>query len=338
MKRYSKVFIVLLVVIFTLSSLVGCGSKDIEPTNTNPSEEAAQEEIKWPEKTIQMTVPYNAGGDTDIYARIAAKYLEKELGQTIVIINMAGASGMTAATKIMSDRPDGYNVLFKHTAGLITEATGLADFSYTEDFDIGGTIVEDSTYTVVVRKDSGFETLQDMVDYAKANPGKLTYSTVHGSVTHYVSVQLEKAAGIDIKELDVGSSNSDRIAAFLGKQVDVLTVNYATIKDYIESGDFIVMGILSEERVPTLPNVPTFVEQGYDVTAIKTYSYSFSKGTDPAIIEKFDEALGKISQNEEFQKEIESFFGVVKYMNPTETYNSEKEMIQYIKTVMEGAL
>ena len=338
MKKFSKMAILVWAIVFGLTALVGCTSKAPEPSNANSSEQAAQGEIKWPEKTIQVTVPYNAGGDTDIYARLAAKYLEKELGKTIVIINTVGASGMTAARKIMGDKPDGYNVLFKHTAGLITEATGLADFSYTEDFAIGGTIVEDSTFTVVVHKDSGFKTLQDMVDYAKANPGKLTYSTVHGSVTHYVSTQLEEAASIDIKELDVGSSNSDRIAAFLGKQVDVLTVNYATIKDYIASGDFIVMGILSEERVPTLPNIPTFVEQGYDVTAIKTYSYSFPKGTDPAIVEKFDAALAKISQNPEFQKEVESFFGVVKYMNPTETYNSEKEMVQYIKTVMEGAL
>ncbi|WZL73062.1 tripartite tricarboxylate transporter substrate binding protein [Clostridiaceae bacterium 35-E11] len=338
MKRFSKLSIVLLVMIFTLSSLVGCTSKTPEPTQANPSEEADQGGIIWPEKTIQVTVPYNAGGDTDLYARTAAKYLEKELGETIVVVNTAGASGMNAAHQVMDSKADGYNLLFRHTAQLITQATGLADLSYTDDMDIAGTAIEDNTYTLVVRKDSGFKNLKDLVEYAKANPNKLTYSNVHGSVTHYASIQMKEEMGIEFKDLDVGSSSADRTAAFMGGQVDMLIANYITLKDYIESGEFIVMGILAEERVPALPEVPTLKEQGYHVVTEKVYTFAFPKGTDKAIVEKFNTALKKVSENPEFKKEVESFYGAVKFRSIEETYDFETKLVEKMRNAMKDTL
>ena len=336
-----------LLIIFMLG-LTACGSNTSQSSNENTgsntqteskasTEQAATPEntdIVWPEKTIQITVPYNAGGDTDLYCRTAAKYLEKELGQTIIIVNTSGASGMTAAHQVMDSKADGYNIFFRHTAQLITQATGMADLSYTDDMALAGSAIEDSTYTLVVRKDSGFNNLEDLIAYAKANPGKLTYSNVYGSVTHYVSNRMKETMGIDFKDLDVGSSSSDRTAAFLGGQVDMLVANYITIKDYIDSDQFVVLGILSEERVPALPEVPTMVEQGYDVVSQKIYTFAFPKDTDQAIVDKFNNALESISQNQEFIDEVEAFYGMVKFRSNVDIYTLETSLVEDYAKVM----
>ena len=304
------------------------------PESTSPAESApAAEEstddgIAWPEKTVQVTVPYNAGGDTDIYCRTTVKYLEKVLGQSMIVINTSGAGGMNAAHAVMDSKPDGYSVLMRHTAQLITEATGMADLSYTEDMDIAGTAIKDNTYTLVVRKDSGFKTLDDLVKYAKANPNKLTFSNVYGSATHQVSIQMKREMGIEYKDLDVGSSSADRIAAFLGGQVDMLVANYATMKDFIDTGDFIALGIMDEERNAGIPDLPTFVEQGYNVVSQKIYTFAFPKGTDPKIVQKFSDALKVVSEDPEFQKEIKGFYGTVLYRNAQETHDLEAELVK----------
>lgn len=332
---FKKGILVMLAVLLVFGT--AC-SKGEEPAAASGQSGAASDSEAWPSKTIQVTVPYNAGGDTDLYCRTITDFLQDALGETIIVVNTSGASGMNAAHAVMDTKPDGYNVLFRHTAQLITEATGLADLSYTEDMELAGTAVEDSTYTLVVRKDAGFENAQDLVDYAKANPHELTFSNVHGSVTHYVSVQMKEAMGIDFKDLDVGSSSADRTAAFLGGQVDMLVANYAMLEDYIATGEVVVMGILADERVESLPEVPTLKEQGYDVVSQKVYTFAFPKGTDKAITEKFNSALEEISKDPEFKKKISAFYGSVKFRDIDETYSFEKELVEKMRVAMEDVL
>jgi tripartite-type tricarboxylate transporter receptor subunit TctC len=292
----------------------------------------------WPAKTVTITIPYAAGGDTDIYARLTAKFLSEKFGKPFIIVNMTGGSGIVSAKYVMSQKPDGYNALFNHTASLVQEVTGLADFSYTYDFANVGTVALDETYTLVVRKDSGWKTLKDMIAYAKANPGKVTYSQVFGSATHMVSVQMEQSMGIQMNKIDVGSSAADRTAAFMGKQVDLLVVNYINIKDYVANGDFIALGICATKRNPAIPNVPTFIEQGYQVVNRKLYEVKLPKGTDPAIVEKFSAALKEITAKPEFNAELTKFFAESFYRDPEQTGREDQADIKEIRELMGDAL
>jgi len=342
-KKGLAIFLTLIMLMLSACGNSTDGADSTKGSETTPSSEASKEAdasaddgIAWPEKTIQVTVPYNAGGDTDIYCRTTLKYLEKVLGQTMIVINTSGAGGMNAAHSVMDSKADGYSILMRHTAQLITEATGMADLSYTEDMDIAGTAIKDNTYTLVVRKDSGFKTLDDVVKYAKENPNKLTFSNVYGSATHQVSIQMKREMGIEYKDLDVGSSSSDRIAAFLGGQVDMLVANYVTMKDFIDNGDFIALGIMDEERNEGIPDVPTFVEQGYNVVSQKVYTFAFPKGTDPEIIQKFSDALKVVSEDPEFQEEIKGFYGTVVYKNAQETHDLEVELVKQFSEDMAG--
>lgn len=250
---------------------------------------------EWPSGTVNVVLLYGAGGDTDTYCRQLFQRVSKVTGQTFVVINQQGGSGIVAAMDVMNKPNDGYTLLFNHTgAALVQEATGMVDFSYTKDFENCCTVVIDETYSLVAISpegeyksySKGWKTLADMIDYAKKNPGKVRYSTVFGSTTEYVGTMLERQAGVEFANINVGTSGGERMAAMLGGQVDILAANYMQVKDYIEKGDLVCLAVMSKQRVPGI-DYPTFTELGYDkVVTAKKYEVKFPKGTDKAIVSK----------------------------------------------------
>ncbi len=250
---------------------------------------------EWPSGTVNVVLPYGAGGDTDTYCRQLFQRVSKVTGQTFVVINQQGGSGIVAAMDVMNKPNDGYTLLFNHTgAALVQEATGMVDFSYTKDFENCCTVAIDETYSLVAISpegeyksySKGWKTLADMIDYAKKNPGKVRYSTVFGSTTEYVGTMLERQAGVEFDNINVGTSGGERMAAMLGGQVDILAANYMQVKDYIEKGDLVCLAVMSKQRVPGI-DYPTFTELGYDkVVTAKKYEVKFPKGTDKAIVSK----------------------------------------------------
>lgn len=316
-----KLFSLLLTVILIFTA---CGEKG------NDSQQSGGD-VNWPTKTVTITLPYNTGGDTDTYARLMARKLEEKFGQTFVVVNMTGGSGIVAAKTIMAAKPDGYNILFNHTgASLVQEATGTADFSYTDDFANVATIAQDNTYVLVAKKGK-WENLEDMIAYAKANPGKVRYSQVHGSVTHYVASKLEDTMGIELNKLDVGTGAAERLAAFMGDQVDLLAVNYINIRDYVEKGDFIILGVFSDERNKGMEAFPTFKEQGYDIVSSKNYEIKFPKGTDEKIVQKLSQAIKEITEDKDFIEQLEKYYAIPFYRDAETTNREDKEEVNRLK-------
>lgn len=305
----------------TLSAvaLAGCGG---DKAGSTEKAGGASGDVKWPTKTVTVNVPYNAGGDTDTYARLMGMKLEQKLGQTFVVVNMTGGSGIVAAKTTMAEKPNGYTILFNHTgASLVQEATGAADFSYTNDFTNVATIAQDNTYVLVAKKDK-YANLEAMIADAKANPDKVRYSQVYGSVTHYVSSKMEELMGIRLNKLDVGAGAAERLSAFMGGQVDLLAANYINVRDYVEKGDFTVLGVFSAERVAGMDSIPTFKEQGYDIVTAKNYELKFPKGTDAAIVEKLSAAVKEVSEDPEFKEQLAKYYAVPFYRD-AETMSKE---------------
>lgn len=330
MKKALAIFLSLMI---ACTLLAGCGGGSASaPAGNDSAKSESGGSTDWPSGTVSVTLPYSAGGDTDTYCRALFQRVQEKIGGTFVVTNLTGGSGMVAAMDVMSKPADGSTLLFNHTgASLVQEAMGSTSFSYTDDFANCCTVAIDETYAMVAiapdgqykQYSHGWNNLEDMLKEAKEKPGTVRYSTVFGSTTEYVGKMLENQAGVSFDNIDVGTSSGDRLAAMLGGQVDILAANYMNVKDYIENGDLICLGVMSAERVEGI-DYPTFAEQGYDkVVSAKKYEIKFPKGTDQAIIDKLAETCKDIVENDASFAETLATYYAQPYFRDAAQMNTE---------------
>ncbi len=270
----------------------------------------------YPTKAIQVVVPAGAGGDTDLNCRILAKYLEKELGQPVVIVNVNGAGGSLGSRKVKDSAADGYTALFFHPSMFLNKIMGLVDYSF-GDFENAGVAVIDDTNIFVVNGASPYKDLKDVVSAAKANPGKIKFATETGGFTHMQVLAFEKEADINLNVVDVGSA-AQKIVALLGRQVEVIGISYGIIKDYVKAGKFRVVGVMAEKTNPLIPEVKTFREQGVDMAFPKFFYYLFPKGTPKAVVDKFSAAVAKVTADPALKAELNNVMVSPVYMAPAD--------------------
>lgn len=299
------------------------------------SSTATGEKNGYPSKPIEIVVPAGAGGDTDLNTRTLAKYLEKELGTSLVVSNVTGSGGTVGVSKVLDATPDGHTVLAFHNSMLLNNIYGLSDQSI-EDFKFAGTGVLDQANTFVVSKDSEFKTLEELIEYAKANPKKVTVATEMGSMTYIQVMEFQQKTGVELNIVDIGGA-SDKLTALLGGRVDIFPTSLGFVKSYLDSGDFVSLGILAEERLESAPDVPTFKEQGVDMTIDKVFYWGFPKDTPDEVVQTFSEAMEKVVANEEFQEEISQYWVEPVYLNSEETYTKLQELYDHYETIKNTA-
>ena len=335
MKKTTKAILAILMTsVLAMTGCSGASQSGAKPEAQADGANAAADGsgLDWPKETITITVPYSAGGDTDTYCRQMSNLMSKKLGTNVVVVNTTGGAGVVAASSVMAAKNDGYNLLFHHTGVMLTqEAAGSNQFSFLDDFEVVGSIARDDTYALIAKAGSEWTTLEDMISWAKANPGKLKYSITFNGATHAVAEQMERTMGIEMDKIDVGSSTADRLTAFMANQCDVLVVNYMNIADYIENGDFVVLGICAEERLKGLEDFPTLKEQGYDVVQPKIYEVRAPKGTDPAIISKLSECMKEIAEAPEFQEILTTYYAEAFYQNGEDTIAADRAEVEEMK-------
>jgi tripartite-type tricarboxylate transporter receptor subunit TctC len=306
----------LLLVFMTLfvMALAGCSSQGeqqqatTETSDTSASTETAAAVEEWPTQPVEIVVPFNAGGDTDFHARTYAKYLEPILGQPVVVVNVSGANGSAGTIQVRDSDPDGYTALFFHDSMLMNKVVGVTDFAQ-ESLDVVAAGVMDNSYILAVNANSPYQSLDDLIQAAKEAPGDITYASSVGGYTYYVGRQIEELTGVDFNIVDAGGG-TDRNAALLAGKIDTNVNPYGVMKPYIDSGDFRVLAVFSEARSSLFPDVPTAVEQGYNIIAQRAYFLSFPKGTDQAIIDKMAAAMEEVSQMPEYAEDIKTAYCV----------------------------
>lgn len=316
-----------------LMSCIGCssGNESASSSASAADNSSNTSSTDWPQKTLQIIVPFSAGGDTDFHARLYAKYLGDILGQNIIVTNVNGSNGATGSTQVKDASPDGYTALFFHDSMLMNKVVGVSDFDHTAfDLCCGGVV--DTSYILAVNASSPYKTLDDLVGAAKNDPGNVTYASSVGGYTYYVGCLLEKLAGISFNKVDAGGG-SERNAALLAKKIDTNVNPYGVMKPYIDSGDFRVLCVFSDERSDLYPDVPTAKEQGYDLTAQRVYFLAFPKGTDPAVIEKMNDAMKQVSEMPEYKEAVEKSYCISpNFMNTQDTKSYfDKTMDQFMQ-------
>ena len=172
-----------------------------------------------PTSTVSIIIPAGAGGDTDLTARVFAQYAKEMTGVDFIVVNASGAAGSIAANQVLSAAPDGLTVLYGHNLVNVANVAGVTDYNYTA-FKLGPTFAKNPANQLFVNPEK-YDSLEAFIEAAKANPGKLKACTEVGAYTYYLILAFEKAAGIDLDIVDVGSA-SDKVVAMLSKQVDVM--------------------------------------------------------------------------------------------------------------------
>ena len=267
--------------------------------------------LDWPKKAIQVIVPYNPGGDTDFNARTYAKYLEKELGQPVVVVNVSGVGGTLGSRKAKDASPDGYTVLFYHTAMIVNQVTEMVSYGV-EDFELSCIAAMSPGNVIAVNAKSPWTTLKELVDDSIKRPGKIKFAADIGGTTYVLAMQFLDA-GAKFNVVDAGSSTA-RNAALKGGQIDVVPNPYGPTKPFLQSGDFRALGVTNEKRHPRFPDIPTCKEQGYDVALEIYYFFAFPKGTPKPIVEKFSSAIKKIcTTNQEYAQDIAKAYDQVPF-------------------------
>jgi len=216
---------------------------------------------EYPERPITVVVPYGPGGSSDTGSRIVMKYVEKYIGQPIVIKNVAGAAGSVGSRGLLDSKPDGYTLLYNHLTLLTAYHTGTADFTW----DSFTPICQISKFieALTVHGDSKWDTVYDLVEDAKAHPGEIKWGLNVGAGLHFAYAEFTSATGTEFRIVP-GGGDADQTTKLLGEHIDVATPWEGVAKQYYDVGELKCLGVMADERTLLLPDTLTLKEQGID--------------------------------------------------------------------------
>ena len=313
MKKILSVILAVLV-IFTLSA---CGTSQTPQTSvtpTQPASEPTKAPVNYPTKDITYVVPYSAGGSSDQMARVIAKYAPKYLGVNMVIENIPGGAGNVGLVQFAGYKKDGYSIASANTTMNLQPIYGTTEYDYIEIFEPIALVVS-IPIAIAVPANSPFQTIEELIEYAKANPGKLQYGHAGiGSITHVTAELFAMSADIKMTQVPFGSGN-DALTALLGGHIDIDVASLSEVLSHHESGTVRILAMCTDVQVG---DIPTLVSKGYDVDMKVTQGVCTHKGVDPEIIKILDEGFRGICTDPEFISELESLGMDVEYLGAAE--------------------
>lgn len=265
----------------------------------------------YPERPIKMIVPWAAGGDTDSIYRVFAPLLQKELGQPVVVANVGGASGTVGEREAAKAAADGYTIFAPHDYIHSVYYAGLTDIKYDKAFE-PVCLVASTPSVITSSAKMPWKNFKEMVEDAKANPGKITVGASLGSTSQYSMALMAKAAGIKFKYVPYDGT-AKRMNALLGGHIDLGDSNL-TQKSKVEAGLLKFLAIMSEKRSPELPDVPTLKELGYDVEYAVNRGIMVPKGTPAEIKAKLESACAAAAKDPSFAKAMKLQGTEVRYL------------------------
>jgi tripartite-type tricarboxylate transporter receptor subunit TctC len=265
----------------------------------------AQAADAWPTKPVKIVVPFNAGGATDVVARLLAQKLSEAWGQGVVVDNRAGAGGNIGADVVAKSPPDGYTLLM--TSGSIVTAN---PFMYkTMTFDpakdlVAITDVASGPQVIAVNNNVPFKTLGELIAYAKKNPGKVNFGSAGvGTQTHLAGENLAAAAHIDITHVPY-KGESAALTDLMGGQIQMVPSNLGAAINFVKQGSIRALAVTSQQRSPELPDVPSAAETipGFENTG--WFGLMAPAGTPKEIVDRIYRDSAKILKAPEFREAL----------------------------------
>lgn len=259
-------------------------------------------DAKYPQKPVEVIVPFGAGGGADISVRILSKYAEKHLGQRIIVNNVTGGSGTIGFTQLSKAKPDGYTIgYFGNTTsndkllfeGIEYEADSFAPIlHYAAD-----------PHIIVASKKSGITSLEELVEAAKANPGTISYGVGGAWTSHdFLRIALEKETGIELNRM-VYQGGAEANNAVAGGDCDIAVPFVSEALAQIDAGNVVPLAITSDKRYELTPDIPTAIESGINFTHTMWRGIVAPKGTPEEVIKTIEDAYKKAYDDPAYQEE-----------------------------------
>lgn len=280
---------------------------DGEETTAAEETEAETPATDYPTKPVTMIIPYGAGGTTDVYGRKLAALLEKQLGQSITVTNQGGASGSIGSQFVKEQPSDGYTVLVCAETMGTYRTLNVCDLGY-DDFTVISPLVGDPK-VLVVGKDSPYNTLEELLNAIKENPGKVTMShSGPGGSGHNQGLVLGEL-GYEVAMTSFDSGN-DALLGVIGGQVDFTNPNISTLQGYIASGDVKPLAVFASERMDAYPDIPAFTEtlpesEKYLDIPYTLLTFVVNNDTPDDVVAVLKDATQKVFQDEEWISFVE---------------------------------
>ncbi|NLK36176.1 MAG: tripartite tricarboxylate transporter substrate binding protein [Gracilibacteraceae bacterium] len=298
--RLKRVISLLLCLVMVISVSAGCSAKPA------PTEPVAQEpaKISYPERNLQGIITWGAGGSTDNFARAITPSVEKTLGKSIVLQNQPGANG-SIATKAVYDKPaDGYTILYGAENACSYKVMEQSDIDY-EDF-IPINLVGRGISVVIVPPDSPYKTMTDLVEAAKAKPGKIKMaSTGPGGLTYIVTSMVNDVNGIEFNSVPFDGEGPAAVA-MIGGHADVSILSLTSFGELYKAGKVRPLCAISDEPIPGMPEIPLVIDEYPEYKKVLPwgpfYCVFVKKDTPKEIVDILTDAYMKAYKEDSFQQ------------------------------------
>jgi tripartite-type tricarboxylate transporter receptor subunit TctC len=287
---------------------------------------------KYPEKAVQLIVPYPPGGISDLTARVLANSIEPFLGQALLVVNKPGGGGAIGGFAVTRGEP-GY------TMGIFAPVLAFPEY-YRQEAAYTSTDIKPVARqfmmltTIVVGKDAPPNNLKEFIQWVEKNPGIKYGHTGKGATTHLVGVDLADLVGLKMTDVPF-QGDAQVVTAVLGGHVPIGFTNLPSVVSHIKAGTLKALAIYADKRMEEAPNVPTVLEQGFKLRLPYPFGGLFApKGTQDFMLDKLSEAVGKAAEQESYKAEMKKIGAYNAYQSRPVF---EKELGVY-KTVAEGFL
>jgi putative tricarboxylic transport membrane protein len=249
-------------------------------------------------KPIEMTVMFGAGSAADVTARELAKGMEKALGVPVTVVNRTGGGGAIGYSYVQQQKPDGYSIIWNSNSISTTYHLGTTSFDYKAFDAVARVSVE--TPVLAVRNDAPWKTLKELIDFAKANPGKVRIgNSGSGSHTHFVAQALFKSNDATIT--NVPFTEGQAVVNLLGSRIEGVIQLPAAVIGQVKSGDLRVLAALGEKRDPVFPGIPTARELGYPIALDMWRGIAVPTGTPKPVVAKLQDAIRQSVDSQSFK-------------------------------------
>ncbi|MCK9511198.1 MAG: tripartite tricarboxylate transporter substrate binding protein [Pigmentiphaga sp.] len=248
----------------------------------------------YPSKPVQIVVAVSAGGSIDAVARNLAEYLSKAMGEPFIVNNRPGASGIIGTDHVARSAPDGYTLSMAPDAFIAANVSMFANLPYDPLKDFAPvSMVVDQPLVLVVNQDSPFKSVQDLVKYAKAHPGTVTYgSGGEGSPHHFSGISLGELADIELLHVPY-KGGAPAITDLLGGHLGMIFSPLPEALPHVRGGKLRALAVTSPQRVAQLPDVPTLTESGVPMALTAWIALVAPAGTPPAVVSKLNQEVNK---------------------------------------------